>query len=65
MATDVQAAEGEHALEQLWEIRHAASPLLARLSDGRRSPPTRDHARDCGCKPIGNILPGTHPGDPA
>lgn len=37
LATDVQAAEGEHALEQLWEIRHAASPLLARLTDGRRS----------------------------
>ena len=37
MAIDLQAAEGEHGLEQLWEIRHAASPLLTRLADGRRS----------------------------
>lgn len=37
LSLDLQAAAGEHALERLWEIRHAASPLLARLTDGRRS----------------------------
>jgi FAD/FMN-containing dehydrogenase len=37
MASDLQVAEGEHGLEQLWAIRHAASPILTRLSDGRRS----------------------------
>jgi FAD/FMN-containing dehydrogenase len=37
MSIDLQAAEGEQGLEQLWAIRHAASPILTRLSDGRRS----------------------------
>ena len=37
MSIELQAAEGEHGLEQLWAIRHAASPILTRLSDGRRS----------------------------
>jgi FAD/FMN-containing dehydrogenase len=34
---DLRAAIGGQALESLWEIRHAASPLLTRLTDGRRS----------------------------
>ena len=34
---DLRAAVGGQALESLWEIRHAASPLLTRLTDGRRS----------------------------
>jgi FAD/FMN-containing dehydrogenase len=33
----VQTAITEDEQEQLWRIRHAASPVIARLSDGRRS----------------------------
>jgi FAD/FMN-containing dehydrogenase len=36
-AMDLREATDDGALARLWEIRHAASPLLARLSDGRRS----------------------------
>ena len=34
---EATASYGEAALEALWAIRHAASPLLARLGPGRRS----------------------------
>ena len=34
---DVQVARGGRGLDALWEIRHAASPLLARLGDQKRS----------------------------
>jgi FAD/FMN-containing dehydrogenase len=34
---DFRAAVGGQALNSLWEIRHAASQLLTRLTDGRRS----------------------------
>lgn len=37
MAYEVAAGFGEAALEALWAIRHAASPLLAGLGAGRRS----------------------------
>ncbi len=34
---DLRRAEGSRGLEELWEIRHAASPLLASLGDSLRS----------------------------
>ncbi len=36
-AEDIRRAEGPRALEELWEIRHSASPLLATLGDTLRS----------------------------
>ena len=37
LAMDLRVALDPHELDNLWEIRHAASPLLARLGDGIRS----------------------------
>jgi FAD/FMN-containing dehydrogenase len=37
LALDLRVAIDAHELDDLWEIRHAASPLLARLDDGLRS----------------------------
>ena len=37
LALDLRVAIDAHELDNLWEIRHAASPLLARLDDGLRS----------------------------
>lgn len=37
IALDLRAASDPHELDLLWEIRHAASPILARLSDNTRS----------------------------
>jgi FAD/FMN-containing dehydrogenase len=37
LALDLRVARDPHELDDLWEIRHAASPLLARLGDGLRS----------------------------
>lgn len=37
LALDLRVAVDAHELDDLWEIRHAASPLLARLDDGLRS----------------------------
>lgn len=37
VATGIRTATDATELDALWEIRHAASPILARLSDGRRS----------------------------
>jgi len=34
---EILAATERNALEQLWSVRHAASPMLARLGEGRRS----------------------------
>jgi FAD/FMN-containing dehydrogenase len=34
---DIQVAIDRRASEELWSIRHAASPMLARLGEGRRS----------------------------
>jgi hypothetical protein len=36
-ATDLRPGFDAHVLEELWGIRHAASPMLARLGDERRS----------------------------
>ncbi|HEX9167115.1 MAG TPA: FAD-binding oxidoreductase [Gemmatimonadales bacterium] len=37
LALDLRVAIDAHELDNLWEIRHAASPLLARLGEGLRS----------------------------
>ncbi len=37
VAMDLQGAASAAEHEQLWAVRHAASPLLARLGEGRRS----------------------------
>lgn len=37
MALDVRIASEPGEIEQLWDIRHRASPILASLTDGRRS----------------------------
>jgi FAD/FMN-containing dehydrogenase len=37
LAADLRVARDPHELEALWDIRHAASPILARLGDGLRS----------------------------
>ena len=37
MALDVQTALAADAIENLWAVRHGASPILAGLGDGRRS----------------------------
>jgi FAD/FMN-containing dehydrogenase len=37
LAADVQTALTEDEINQLWALRHAASPILARLPEGRRS----------------------------
>lgn len=37
VARDVRGATDPHALDVLWEVRHAASPILARLPDATRS----------------------------
>lgn len=37
LAIDLRVAIDAHELDNLWDIRHAASPLLARLDDGLRS----------------------------
>ena len=34
---EILVATERNALEQLWSVRHAASPMLARLGEGRRS----------------------------
>lgn len=36
-AVDVQTAHEPAAIEELWQVRHRASPVLASLRDGRRS----------------------------
>jgi FAD/FMN-containing dehydrogenase len=36
-SAEILAATERNALEQLWSVRHAASPMLARLGEGRRS----------------------------
>lgn len=36
-ALEVKEAGDRGTLEELWSVRHAASPMLARLGDGRRS----------------------------
>lgn len=37
LAVQLVTARDPHDLENLWAVRHAASPLLARLGEGRRS----------------------------
>jgi FAD/FMN-containing dehydrogenase len=37
LALDLRVALDPHELDNLWDIRHTASPLLARLGDGLRS----------------------------
>jgi FAD/FMN-containing dehydrogenase len=37
LAVDLRVALDLHELDNLWDIRHAASPLLARLGEGLRS----------------------------
>lgn len=37
LVVDLREARDPHELEMLWDIRHAASPLLARLGDSLRS----------------------------
>lgn len=37
VARDIRGATDPHELDLLWEIRHAASPILARLPDATRS----------------------------
>ena len=36
-ASSIREGFGHHALESLWDIRHAASPMLARLGESKRS----------------------------
>ncbi len=49
--SDLREASGESALEDLWAIRHAASPTLARLGEGRRSMQVIED----GCVPVAAI----------
>ncbi len=37
LSAELRTAEEERALDGLWDIRHAASPILVRLDAGRRS----------------------------
>ena len=50
---EATASYGESALEALWSIRHAASPILARLGTHRRSLQVIED----GCVPVENLPP--------
>lgn len=47
----VQTAVTDEEHERLWQVRHAASPVLAGLSDGRRS----IQIIEDGCVPVGRL----------
>jgi FAD/FMN-containing dehydrogenase len=51
LALDLRVAHDPHELDDLWGIRHAASPLLARLGDGLRSMQVIED----GCVPPGRL----------
>lgn len=52
-ALDVESALSQEASAELWRIRHAASPALARLPDSRRSLQVIED----GCVPVEKLAP--------
>ncbi len=51
MAVDVRLAQDAHEIDELWRVRHRASPILAGLTDGRRSLQVVED----GCVPVARL----------